>query len=348
MAPAPSSIDFVSATFVALFVEAVLYGIFALLFALSMSVLLRKNKRRTSGTIPLVVASVVMFLLGTLHLGTDLRRLMDGLLLGKDISAVNSPTYILKSAVYATQTLVGDIFMLYRVGLERRQTRLHSPAALSARRYRMYSFTITSSDVNPIFLESLHHWIVSFLSMTLITNFSCTMLIAARIWWVSRDITTGHTRIAGSRLGPAIMIFVESGVIYSFALVLLLALYVNGSYAQYVLLDAEVQIVGVVFSMIIVRVGLGLGSEDASRIGTSTINRTRTFPQFKTPAGAGRGQTTTFSSGALELAAREPQVSPGITVDVTTTRKVDGGGYDADGDEYGGRVYYTKTGDMWA
>lgn len=54
------------ATFVSLFVESVLYGMFVLLFALAMSVLLGKRKRTASGTRPLLAASITMFLMGTL------------------------------------------------------------------------------------------------------------------------------------------------------------------------------------------------------------------------------------------------------------------------------------------
>jgi hypothetical protein len=96
---------------------------------------------------------------------------------------------------------------------------------------------------------------VSFFSLTLFTNFSSTgkatlihsvpvpikplfiylALIAARIWWVHRrviGITTG-----GGNLAPAAVVIIESGAIYSLCLVLLLSLYLSGSYAQYILLD---------------------------------------------------------------------------------------------------------------
>lgn len=44
-------------------------------------------------------------------------------------------------------------------------------------------------------------------------------------------------------LGPAAVVIIESGAIYSFCLILLLSLYLSGSYAQYILLDAVTQVV---------------------------------------------------------------------------------------------------------
>ena len=60
---------------------------------------------------------------------------------------------------------------------------------------------------------------------------------------------------------PAAMIIIESGSIYSACLIILLSLYLSGSFAQYILLDAVTQMIGIVFSLIIVRVGLGLSTD---------------------------------------------------------------------------------------
>lgn len=71
-----------------------------------------------------------------------------------------------------------------------------------------------------------------------------SVVIASRIWWVSRRInrmtsTTGRS----STLGRAGSIIIESGAMYSSCLVLLIALYLCGSYAQFVVLNAMTQVV---------------------------------------------------------------------------------------------------------
>ena len=57
------------------------------------------------------------------------------------------------------------------------------------------------------------------------------------------------------------MIIIESGMIYSACLIILLSLYLSGSFAQYIVLDGVTQVIGIVFSLIIVRVGLGLSTD---------------------------------------------------------------------------------------
>ncbi|KAF7310274.1 hypothetical protein MIND_00401400 [Mycena indigotica] len=335
---APSSVDIATSTLIALFVEAVLYGLFILLFALAMSVLLGKRKRSASGTRPLLVASITMFILGTIHIAIDLRRAMDSFLYHKNIAPVSTPGYLLKSTAYAMQTLVGDSFMIYRVYLVwNGDKRVLFPLlvcllggfAAGAGALQSFAATKHATTGDPIFLINLHNWIVSFFSLTLFTNATCTLLIAGRIYLINRS-TAASATVFGRGLGPAIMIIVESGAIYSCALVILLALYVQGSYAQYILLDAETQIVGVVFTMIIVRVGMGLATDITTYAGSRS--GAGSGPKFRSHVSGARSGGPTAT---LEL-------SPRAGVSVTTTQEVK-----HDGDSGEGQYVYTKGGDMW-
>ncbi|KAJ7060139.1 hypothetical protein C8F01DRAFT_208755 [Mycena amicta] len=336
---APSSVDIATSTLIALFVESVLYGLFILLFALSMSVLFSKRKRSAGGTKPLIFASITMFILATIHIGIDLRRAMDSFLFHINIAPVSTVGYLLKSTAYAMQTIVGDSFMLYRVYLVwNGDKRVVLPLAVclmggvAAGIGALQSFAATKhANGDPIFLTNLHNWIVSFFSLTLFTNLTCTLLIAGRIWLINRS-TAANAHVFGRGLGPAIMIIVESGAIYSFALIILLALYVQESYAQYILLDAETQIVGVVFSMIIVRVGMGLATD----VTTYANTRSGAVPKFRSAATSGRSgpSSGTVGTATLELSSRG--------VNVTTTQEIK-----HDTDLHDGEYVYTKGGDMW-
>ncbi|KAJ7489524.1 hypothetical protein FB451DRAFT_692348 [Mycena latifolia] len=292
------AIDIQAATIVSLFVESILYGLFILLFALSNSILLGKKKRAAGINKPMVIASITMFILATIHIGVDLRRTMDAFLHGKSLAAVNTISYVLKSTAYCMQTLVGDGFMLFRVYLVwNADKRVCLPilvcfiASIGTGIGALQGFTRVSSS-DPVFVSQLQHWIVSFFSLTLFTNFTCTSLIAGRIWWVNRRAAS-VAEISGRTLGPAIIIIVESGAIYSACLILLLSLYLTGSYAQYVLLDGVVQVVGVVFSLVIVRVGLGLSSEATTR----TKVTARHFKAATAPSAMGAVST----AGNMEL-----------------------------------------------
>ncbi|KAF9477272.1 hypothetical protein BDN70DRAFT_862090 [Pholiota conissans] len=278
-----SSIGLDAVTLVSVFVESTLYGLFIALFMASTVLIFRKAKSpRNSLNKPLLFASVSMFILGTTHVGVDLRRTMDAFLQSSDpltfLGRVNEPIYVAKSTAYAIQTLVGDAFILYRVYLVWNGDRkvvfpilICFIASIGVGIGALQAFARASPDA-PVFISDLQNWIVSFFALTLTTNFTSTSesLIAFRIWWVHRR-TRG---ILGSRrtILPAMVVIIESGAIYSACLVILLSLYLSGSFAQYIVLDAVTQVIGVVFSLVIVRVALGISSE-----GSKTQTKLTTF-----------------------------------------------------------------------
>lgn len=67
------------------------------------------------------------------------------------------------------------------------------------------------------------------------------VLIVFRIWSVDR--AAGKFRQTKSSLKPAIAAVVESGLIYSVSLVCLLAVYLSGSWAHFIILDALTPII---------------------------------------------------------------------------------------------------------
>ncbi|KAF5311110.1 hypothetical protein D9619_007638 [Psilocybe cf. subviscida] len=75
-------------------------------------------------------------------------------------------------------------------------------------------------------------------------------------------------------LGPAAAIIIESGVVYSSCMIILIALYASGSYAQNIVLDALTQILGIVFSIIIVRVAVGASGATPLKRASATLSET--------------------------------------------------------------------------
>ncbi|KIK50051.1 hypothetical protein GYMLUDRAFT_253312 [Collybiopsis luxurians FD-317 M1] len=281
---------------VSIFVECILYGYFSILFAITLYVLFIKRTRHQPLNKPMVVVSIMMFLLATVHVGVDLRRVLDAFLHTNNpianLSAVNTATYLVKSTAYCIQTLIGDGFVLYRLYLVwNGDKRIVLPllvcfvASIGVGIGALQGFAQASPEA-PVFITKLQQWIVSFFSLTLATNFSCTSLIAARIWWSHQRMTGSTMAVFGRSMIPAAIVVVESGAIYSACLIILLSLYLSGSFAQYIALDAVTQVIGIVFSLIIVRVGLGWSSE--------TMVQTRTATAFV----AGRGPSgNSYSRG---------------------------------------------------
>ncbi|KAF9477285.1 hypothetical protein BDN70DRAFT_862120 [Pholiota conissans] len=279
----PSSIGLDSVTLVSIFVEAILYGLFTALFVASTFILLRKFRRpKHISNKPLLIASFTMFILATVHIGTDLRRLMDAFLRSPDpvaaLGQVNTPISLLKNTTYALQTLVGDAFILYRLYLVwNGDKRVVVPilicfvASIGVGIGALQAFAKAAPDAL-VFIVSLEHWIVSFFALTLFTNLCSTFLIACRTWWVHRR-TRGIMK-SGENVLPAMVLIIESGSIYSACLIILLVLYLSGSFAQYILLDAVTQVIGVVFTLVIVRVALGISTETVK---TPSMNKSTTF-----------------------------------------------------------------------
>ncbi|KJA15267.1 hypothetical protein HYPSUDRAFT_58884 [Hypholoma sublateritium FD-334 SS-4] len=199
-----------------------------------------------------------MFILATTHVGADLRRLLDAFI---DSAAHGGPDALLGEQKHS-QELVSQLYRLNLVW--NGDKRIVSPilicfiASIGVGIGALQAFARASPDA-PVFNSSLQKWIVSFFSLTLFTNFSSTILIAVRIWWMYRQ--TRSLVNSGRSVLPAMVVIIESGSIYSVCLVILLSLYLSGSFAQYILLDAVTQVIGVVFSLVIVRVALGISSE---------------------------------------------------------------------------------------
>ncbi|KAH7912489.1 hypothetical protein BJ138DRAFT_783527 [Hygrophoropsis aurantiaca] len=263
---------------VSIFLESFLYGVFAVLFAISIFILFTSRRKDSNGEVnkPMLVTCLALFTFSTVHIATDLRRLLDAFIRSDDPSTqlvkIDDTTYIVKSAAYTAQTWVGDGLMIYRLYLvwngDKRAVfpiYLCFLASVGVGIGALRGFAGASSS-STIF--QLHNWVVSFFAITLVVNFACTSLIAARLLYIHR--TTQGVKVFGRSLIPAATIIIESGAIYSVCLITLLVLFLSGSYAQYIALDAVTQIIGVVFSFVIVRVVLGISSENR-RFNRSTL-----------------------------------------------------------------------------
>ncbi|KAF8994661.1 hypothetical protein BDQ17DRAFT_1331027 [Cyathus striatus] len=180
------------------------------------------------------------------HVGVDLRRILDGFITHRNseggpekyLSQVNSVTYLVKSVVYSLQTLVGDAFILYRL------------------------YLVWNGDKRVVF-PILVCFIAALLNIAHSDPHLWTRYQARRI------------HVQGRSLSPAAVVIIESGAIYSICLVVLLALYLSGNYAQYIGVGR-------------VRVALGISSDVVS-----TRSSLLTFPPRDVEGGSNNEQMAT-------------------------------------------------------
>ncbi|KAJ7360996.1 hypothetical protein DFH08DRAFT_951622 [Mycena albidolilacea] len=272
---------------VSIFIQTLLYGAYTVVFILTCWVLLYKRPKHEPVNKPMLGFSIVMFVLATMHIGVNYTRILRAFIIYKDepggtpayFNKLSEFTQIFGSAIYVAQTLVGDSVVLYRCYLVwgRQWQVVAFPFILllgsaTAGVGILYSFAVVVPEAE-IFVTQLQHWILSFFSVTLATNIICTGLVAYRLWDINRQVKDFGLNHLEAVINPIILLVIESGAIYSATLMTLLILYKTESWFQYVLLDAVSPIVGLVFSMIIVRIGLGLTTMNGQHTYTNGSSR---------------------------------------------------------------------------
>ncbi|KAI0063029.1 hypothetical protein BV25DRAFT_496880 [Artomyces pyxidatus] len=278
-------LTFSGSEIVALCLESAVYGLYTSLFVTCIQVLL---KRRTpSGiNVRLILVSFILFALITWHVVIDAIRLVlafteSQTTHGADLyySDVKALLGTMKTSVYLVTTVVSDLFILYRcyVVWNAKWSVIILPALLyiadcGTGIAAVYTVTLISTDV--YFNDRQEQVTNSFFSCTLALNAVCTGLIAFRIWWTQR--LNRDTKIS-SNLSHVTMILIESGSIYLVSLIFLVATYSAHSLVFNIFLDLISPIIGVVFSLIIVRVGRGLSVRTnfrASQYSSGMVGRT--------------------------------------------------------------------------
>ncbi|KAI0655778.1 hypothetical protein C8Q70DRAFT_415098 [Cubamyces menziesii] len=270
------------AELIALFMESMLFGAFTVLYAIAAWILLYREKLRgRSRTNRMLFAtSTVMWVLSVAHLAIDVVRAVQGFVVWGARQAdgaeafyniVSDPTEVAKDVVYITMTLVADSFVSYRLWVvwNRVWWVLIVPVLLLiATAIAGYGACVEvglTKAGDAIFAGNLKPWIESFFALSLTTNLFATLLIAARIMWSNRRVRRYRPKgvpVAGSHW-EVIETMIQSAAIYSAALISLLGTYLANSNAQYVCLDTIQPLIGIVFTLIIIRVGLGYTVNDS-------------------------------------------------------------------------------------
>ncbi|KAJ3983338.1 hypothetical protein F5890DRAFT_1475458 [Lentinula detonsa] len=215
---------------ISVFVECVLYGFFVLLAIIAFSIVLQRRRikhQKPRGTLRILFAVFVMFLLATVHLSVHFHRTLyaffgpgssntttekinsiskvDGILV-----SIGSVGYTLKTTSYYLQTYVGDAFV---VGpgfcIWSGNTKVMVPLIVSFLAsiafpvkppkwfisYLVLGLSIyvlqemgQAAHGDTIFESQLYDFILSFFVVTLFTNLGSTILIAGRIHWLHSQV----------------------------------------------------------------------------------------------------------------------------------------------------------------
>ncbi|KAI0336217.1 hypothetical protein GY45DRAFT_1316329 [Cubamyces sp. BRFM 1775] len=254
---------------VSIFVQSILYGNYVTLFVVTTRALLKRRSAGQAMWNKMMLVSALIFVIATMHIATNFSRIILAFIVHADapggpaafFNELSNFTQMFGSTLYVLQTLLGDAMVLYRCYLvwERQWIVVVFPCILLMGSLAtgvgiLYSFDKVVPQAL-IFVVQLGHWITAFFSMTFATNVICTVLVAYRIWSLNRKFLFRH-----EKLRPVMVLIVESGAFYSATLLALLVLYNADSWFQYVVLDAVSAIVGIVFSVIMLRIATGVSS----------------------------------------------------------------------------------------
>lgn len=255
----------------ALWVESLAFGSFTVLYAIAIWILLYKERKRGSSTPNkrLFATSTVMWLLAVAHLVIDVQRADQAFVVhgnkengSRDFfNTLSNPTYVVKDVIYVSQTLIGDAFVTYRLFMvwNRSWPIIAFPIVLllgaAVAGYGACVEIGLVEGLGVVFASNIAPWGKSFFVISLTTNVFTTFGIAGRLVWLSRRMKSYRTN--GLSHWDVVETLVQSAAVYSATLASLLGTYLAGSNAQYICLDLLTPIIGVVFTLIIIRVGLG-------------------------------------------------------------------------------------------
>ncbi|KAJ7465967.1 hypothetical protein FB451DRAFT_1041075 [Mycena latifolia] len=280
----PLTLLFVNLATVA--IASVFYGMYFILFFISMYLLLRKRNKIHPSNTPLkgahifgsmvFISAVFLFLVVTSHWITIVYRAFLAFVHFRGGSAAETfysdnaqPSYRILNVFLTLSIFTGDTMIIYRLWVVwsyRRLVTLVPICTLTLFTGCVLLLIMESTTVvSAISAHIIEHsptvfsdvWLTVASVFTLITNIYCTIFIAWRIW----TITKASVPTDAPNLRNFLAIVVESAAIYAFWAVLFAIAYESKSNLAESVIQTAPAMVGGVNALIHTRVGLGWSSE---------------------------------------------------------------------------------------
>ncbi|TFK53928.1 hypothetical protein OE88DRAFT_1710989 [Heliocybe sulcata] len=259
--------------------EAVMYGAYCIVFLTAAHILLqRKRGRRVKD--PLIWATAILFLTCTAHFALEFDHFHTTL------SSTGIPGYANETSklfgadlLISLADLVGDAVLIYRCWLVWGRswwvTIFPSITAIAgfACIMELLHLLLSINPSSPTAPPSIVPLGIAGYVLPLCTNVFVTVLIAARVWYMSRasreysDLTSSSKTVQ-----RAMSIVVESGLLYLVVQLTFVVLFAMQHPAQAILAVIAVQVYGIAPTLIIIRVGLGYATDNTT---ANTMTRVR-------------------------------------------------------------------------
>ncbi|KAM5540141.1 hypothetical protein V8D89_006281 [Ganoderma adspersum] len=275
------------AQLVALFLESIFYGIYLVSFGMCMYLMLVKARSRRRKRNVFLVVALLFFVFATLDVALLLRHVLHAFIWyhgpGGAIAEFSDISYWLnamKIVNYVAQTSIADGMLIYRCYIVYNGSWIVAVplcilwiAGTVVEGMTCYvEFTLHESTL--LNTARIAPFITSMVSVTLVLNTIATYII----WSIERRSRVAFASAGGlgsdttTPLRRAMHIVIESGLMYTVSVVILFVLYLASNNAQYAVSDCIVQIIGIAFNLIIIRIDQG-STVEASFISESEPSR---------------------------------------------------------------------------
>ncbi|KAF8880628.1 hypothetical protein BD779DRAFT_1069533 [Infundibulicybe gibba] len=247
---------FEMANLVAVWVEILLYGIYVCLFVQSMYIMASKARENITSVKVFFIATVLLFIIATCNVAINFYRLLRGYIWLRD--TVGPEAYFgdfqrwdntANDALLFIMTWIGDALVIYRCWIiwNYNYYVIILPAMLmtvsvGVNTASMYWF----SHLDRISFARLMKLMSAIYPLAFAQNTLATGLIAYRIWTQHRASVRVGVHNTGSRMNLMyiVRIVVESAMVYTVQLLILIVLYTLQHNAQFVLQLAIVPSIG--------------------------------------------------------------------------------------------------------
>ncbi|KAF9267682.1 hypothetical protein L218DRAFT_640699 [Marasmius fiardii PR-910] len=270
------SLPLVSLSLADIVIHTFLYGIFFVLNLVAVCFIcfpLQRRAERGVGVLkkPMFVGAVTLFATVTSHWACNVLRLFEAMVFFKQGASpleyyadLSHRIYAVKTGLIMASVVTGDTIMIYRLWVvwncQYHVIILPIVSAIgvaisgSGITYQLTQFTKGKT----IFASSAKAWVICEALFTILTNVYCTSLIAWRIWFTNRhssplDNDNRQISPASRRLMAALVIIIESALLYSSFLIVFIGTYVAKHEIESLIVDCLPPVAGIAFSFINVR-----------------------------------------------------------------------------------------------
>ncbi|KZT69509.1 hypothetical protein DAEQUDRAFT_737983 [Daedalea quercina L-15889] len=288
--PSPSAFPIDEAQLVSLFMESITYGIHAVTFTMCMYTWFTDRRKRHSRSWPWMSVAVILFAIGTLDVSFNFYHNLEAFLLYKGTGGAEAvfdrqsnwanvmrSVWARLSAMISDAALICRCYIVYAKFGQRWQVDakfvlrwtvaglpvlLWLGATACAIGDIVMLSTLDSSCSIPD-TPSLRQYLTGYYVMTLVLNVLATGLIVYRIWDVHHQTTAfvRHNWLGSDRIANVIRIFVESALLYTVSVAVSVIVELAKSNAYYGTSDTSVELAGITFDLIIIRIWRGITAE---------------------------------------------------------------------------------------